>query len=43
LLASVPSSAPLVWELSPRASKGEIVSALARWKQDFGVFNNSPF
>ena len=43
LLASIPSSAPLVWELSPRASKEEIVSALARWKQDFGVFNHSPF
>jgi len=43
LLASVPSSAPLVWEISSRASKGEIVSALARWKQDFGVFNNSSF
>jgi sugar phosphate isomerase/epimerase len=42
LLASVPSSVPLVWELSSRASKGEIVSALARWKQDSGLFNNSP-
>jgi len=43
LLASVPSSVPLVWEISSRASKAEIVSALARWKQDFGVFNNSSF
>ena len=42
LLASVPSSVPLVWELSSRVSKGEIASALARWKQDFGSFNNSP-
>jgi sugar phosphate isomerase/epimerase len=42
LLAAVPSSAPLVWELSSRASKEEIVSALARWKDDFGLFNNSP-
>lgn len=42
LLASVPSSVPLVWELSSRASKGEIVSALARWKQDFGLFSNPP-
>jgi hypothetical protein len=41
LIAAIPSGVPLVWELNSRASKGEIINALARWKQTFARLNNS--
>jgi sugar phosphate isomerase/epimerase len=40
LLASIPSTVPLVWELSSRASREEIVSALSRWKQELASLNS---
>jgi hypothetical protein len=33
-LSGVPPDLPLVWELNLQASKDEITSALARWKQE---------
>jgi sugar phosphate isomerase/epimerase len=35
LIAAIPATVPLVWELSPRATKDEIANALAHWKQKF--------
>ena len=41
LLAGIPRSTPLVWELSVRAKEDEIMSALARWNQQLAEFNDS--
>jgi sugar phosphate isomerase/epimerase len=41
LIAAIPPGIPLVWELSPGATKDEIVSALAHWKQKFTLLDNS--
>jgi sugar phosphate isomerase/epimerase len=35
LIPSVPADQPMVWELSSRASKDDIVAALTHWKQRF--------
>ena len=34
-ISSIPSEPPMVWELSSRASKDDIVAALAHWRQRF--------